>query len=128
MRTPLVQATAALVVGGGDGHTLAELLKHKNLQTLMQVEIDQQVMDVCAKYFPGIKATYADPRATVIVKDVRLFLKEQMAAPKPEQFDLIVIDSTDIDLSIGLAATLGRCGDWNIGASIWHWSDADCAW
>jgi spermidine synthase len=73
----------------------------------MQVEIDQLVMDLCAKYFPGIRATYADPRATVVVKDIRHFLAEQMASPSPMLFDLIIIDSTDIDLSIGLAQTLG---------------------
>jgi spermidine synthase len=58
-------ATSALVIGGGDGYTLTELLKHQNLKKIMQVEIDQVVMDVSARYFPGIAATYRNPRVEV---------------------------------------------------------------
>ena len=91
----LPHATSALVVGGGDGYTMTELLKHKNLKHLLQVEIDQMVMDVSANFFPGINATYTNPRAKVFVQDVRTFLNTQVAMTDPPQYDVRLVRASN---------------------------------
>jgi spermidine synthase len=83
---------SALVVGGGDGGVLRELCRHKSLERIHMVEIDQGVIDACRETIPEVSAgAFDDPRVTVHVQDAFPFLK-QVADP----YDLIVMDSTDV--------------------------------
>src|SRR5688572_23812395 len=50
----LDQPKRALVVGGGDGGVLRELVKHASLETIEMVEIDQEVIDSCRIHLPEI--------------------------------------------------------------------------
>lgn len=79
-----------LIVGGGDGGTLTEVLKHSCIEEVVLCEIDQKVIDLCRKYFPEFSAAFDDPRVTVITQDAAVYIKT-----KQNHFDVICVDSTD---------------------------------
>lgn len=80
-----------LIIGGGDGGILREVLKHKNVEHVTQVEIDGSVIDMCKEYFPNHSAgAYDDPRATIVIADGKEFV-----AQCQDTFDVIIADSTD---------------------------------
>ena len=86
----LDQPRDALVIGGGDGGTVGELLKYPELK-VTQVEIDERVTRVCQEYFPALTQGLDDPRVTLLFEDGVAYLDDQDAA----SLDLVVIDSTD---------------------------------
>ncbi|WP_130536542.1 polyamine aminopropyltransferase [Thiomicrorhabdus indica] len=80
-----------LIIGGGDGGILREVLKHQNVELVTQVEIDQQVIDMCVKYLPNhSQGAYDNPKANIVIADGVDFVNECT-----EKFDLIISDSTD---------------------------------
>ena len=78
-----------LVVGGGDGGALREVLKHPVKRAWM-VEIDGQVIEACREHFPWLRAAFRDRRAELVVADGNIFIDET-----PERFDVILVDSSD---------------------------------
>jgi spermidine synthase len=80
-----------VIIGGGDCGTLREVLRHKNVETAVQCDIDEQVTRMAEKYFPELCESNNDPRATVMFDDGIAYM--QNAAP--ESIDLIIVDSTD---------------------------------
>ncbi len=84
-------ARSVLIVGGGDGGALREVLRHKTVERATMVEIDRSVVDLCLDYFPGHSAgAFEDPRTELIIADGVDF-----AATTDRRFDVIIIDSTD---------------------------------
>lgn len=80
-----------LIVGGGDGGILREVCKHKTVEHITEVEIDQQVIDMCKQYLPRHSAgAFDDPRVEVIIDDGARYVRNA-----GQQFDLIISDSTD---------------------------------
>lgn len=88
-----------IVIGGGDGGVVREALKHKGIEKVYFVEIDEEVINVSRKFFPSVASHVDDPRVEIRVMDGAEFVKK---APKGE-IDAIIVDSTDI---IGFARTL----------------------
>jgi len=90
---PLVTHPAprrVLIVGGGDGGTLEEVLKHQVEQVTM-VEIDRDVVEICRRFLPGIGGrAFDDPRLRLVIDDGIAFVRTTR-----EQFDVILVDSTD---------------------------------
>lgn len=80
-----------LIIGGGDGGTVREVLRHNNLERVVMVEIDSMVIDACKKYLPGLSCALEDPKLELIVDDGIKYVLEA----KDETFDLIIVDSTD---------------------------------
>lgn len=81
----------ALVVGGGDGGVVRELVRHPGLEHVDMVEIDRGVIDTCRTHMPNLSAgAFEDPRVHVHVEDAFPFVQQ----PR-EGYDLIVMDSTD---------------------------------
>lgn len=79
-----------LIIGGGDGGTLEEALKHPLAEAVM-VEIDRTVVDVSRTYLPAIAGgAFDDPRAAVRFADGIAFVRDTT-----ERFDAILVDSTD---------------------------------
>lgn len=79
-----------LIVGGGDGGMLREVLKH-DIEQATVVEIDRGVVDLCTSYMPGVSAgAFDDPRTELIIADGIRFMAES-----DRSFDLIIVDSTD---------------------------------
>jgi len=85
------EAKKVLIIGGGDGGILREVLKHQNVESVTQVEIDQQVIDMCVQYLPNHSAgAYDNPKANIVIADGVDFVNECT-----EKFDVIISDSTD---------------------------------
>lgn len=84
-------ARRVLIIGGGDGGILREVLKHASVEHVTQVEIDQAVIDMCRKYLPNHSAgAFDDPRANIVIADGVEFVNECQ-----ETFDVIISDCTD---------------------------------
>lgn len=80
-----------LIIGGGDGGILREVLKYPGVKSVTQVEIDQQVIDMCIQYLPNHSAgAYDDPRVKIVIADGVDFIDEC-----DEKYDVIISDSTD---------------------------------
>ena len=79
-----------LVIGGGDGGTIREVLKHPTVKRVVLCEIDGMVIDVCKKYLPTIACELGNPKVEMQVRDGIEYIKTQK-----NQFDIILIDSTD---------------------------------
>ena len=83
-------ARNVLIIGGGDGGTLKEVLKHP-VESATLVELDGEVIDLSRRYLPKVSdGAFSDPRANVLVMDGTRFVAETQ-----EKFDAIIIDSTD---------------------------------
>ncbi len=80
-----------VIVGGGDCGTLREVLKHAEVESATQVEIDERVTRLAEQYFPELCSANDDPRATLFFGDGIQWMKGAAA----ESLDLIIIDSTD---------------------------------
>lgn len=79
-----------LVIGGGDGGTVREVLKHDTVKEVVLCEIDGMVIDACKKYLPSIAGMLDDERVNIQVRDGIDYISQQEDA-----FDIILIDSTD---------------------------------
>lgn len=77
-----------LIIGGGDGGALREVLKHK-VEKVVLVEIDKNVIEICKKYLGIDSGAFDDPRVEVVIEDGRKFVENC------ENFDVIIVDSTD---------------------------------
>ena len=81
-----------MIVGGGDGGILREVLKH-DIEHVDMVEIDQTVVDFCIEHMPTLNnagAIYKDPRASLVIEDAFEFMKREK-----NRYDVILVDSTD---------------------------------
>lgn len=80
-----------LVIGGGDGGTVREILRHSGIETVDLVEIDRMVIDVSRRFLPEVASAFDHPKLKVHVQDGIEFVK----AVEPETYDLVIVDSTD---------------------------------
>lgn len=80
----------ALVVGGGDGGVLREILKHDCIEEAWLCDIDESVINVSKKYLPEMSKSYDNPKVKIHIGDGFKFLAEYK-----NQFDVIITDSSD---------------------------------
>ncbi len=83
-------AKSVLIVGGGDGGTAREVLRHKSVERCVLVEIDAMVVEACRKFIPSTASVFDNPRLELRIEDGVTYMKNARAT-----FDLILIDSTD---------------------------------
>ncbi|WP_091741756.1 polyamine aminopropyltransferase [Marininema mesophilum] len=87
-----------LVVGGGDGGAIREVLKHPSVEKAVLCEIDGRVIDVSREYFPAIAGALSDERVDIQVADGI----QHIEAHKGE-YDVILVDSTEpVGPAVGL--------------------------
>ncbi|WP_457621626.1 polyamine aminopropyltransferase [Persephonella sp.] len=79
-----------LVIGGGDGGTVREVLKHSSVKEVHLCEIDEEVILVSEKYFPAISEKLRDPKVKIFIEDGNEFLQERQ-----NYYDVIIMDSSD---------------------------------
>jgi spermidine synthase len=87
-----------IVIGGGDGGTVREVLRHKTVEKVYFIEIDEEVINVSKKFFPAVACGMDDSRVEIKCMDGAEFVKGRNA-----DIDLVIVDSTDI---IGFAKSL----------------------
>ena len=83
-------ASRVLVIGGGDGGTVREVIRHPSVTHCRLVEIDPLVVEGCREHIPLTSAALDDPRVEVTIADGVRFVRET-----DERYDLVIVDSTD---------------------------------
>lgn len=85
------EAKRVLIIGGGDGGMLREVLKHQSVGHATLVEIDADVITMAKEYLPNHSAgAFDDPRAEIVIADGMDFVRDTA-----QRFDVIISDSTD---------------------------------
>jgi spermidine synthase len=79
-----------LVIGGGDGGSVREIVKYPALERVVLAEIDRQVIETSRRFLPQLSSALDHPKLEIIITDGIELLKE-----KPGAFDVIVVDSPD---------------------------------
>jgi len=79
-----------LVVGGGDGGVIREILKHPSVKKATLVDIDGKVIEYSKKFLPSIASGLEDARVEVIVGDGFMHIAESN-----NEYDVIMVDSTE---------------------------------
>ena len=94
------KAQKVLVIGGGDGGTVREILKHDNIKEIEVCEIDEKVIEISKRHFPYLANSFNDPRVKIYCEDGNKFIKAHK-----NEYDIIIVDSSD---PIGPAEVLFR--------------------
>jgi spermidine synthase len=79
-----------LVIGGGDGGTVREVLRHASVSYCRLVEIDGEVIEACRRHIPQTAAALEDPRVEISIEDGVSYVAETA-----ERYDLVIVDSSD---------------------------------
>ncbi len=79
------------IIGGGDCGSLQEVLRHPEVESAVQIEIDERVTRLSEQYFPELCQANDDPRAQLRFKDGIKWVKESAH----NSVDVIIVDSTD---------------------------------
>ncbi len=80
-----------LLIGGGDGGSLEEICKYKEVESIDMIELDEEVVWVAQTYLKSIcKDAFEDPRVKLFFQDGRSFLEKT-----DKKYDVIVLDLTD---------------------------------
>ncbi len=79
---------SALVIGGGEGATLREILRYPSITRAVMVDIDEEVVAICKRHLPEMhQGAFDDPRTEVRHEDARAYLERTT-----DRFDLIISD------------------------------------
>jgi len=84
-------AKRVLIIGGGDGGMLREVARHRDVEHITMVEIDQAVVDMAKEYLPNHSAgAFDDQRLNLVIADGMDYVRDT-----DDRFDVIISDSTD---------------------------------
>lgn len=79
-----------LVIGGGDGGVLREVVKHTSVESATLCNADEAVIRVAKKYLPTMSIGFRHPSVSVNIEDGFQFLRDRV-----NEFDIIIVDSLD---------------------------------
>lgn len=85
------EAKRILVIGGGDGGTVRELLRHESIEQIDLVEIDEYVIKAAKEFLPELASSLDKKRVNVKIADGVEFVK----SCQPETYDIVIVDSDD---------------------------------
>eukprot|EP01111_Echinosteliopsis_oligospora_P012185 TRINITY_DN414_c0_g1_i1.p1 TRINITY_DN414_c0_g1~~TRINITY_DN414_c0_g1_i1.p1 ORF type:complete len:281 (-),score=81.03 TRINITY_DN414_c0_g1_i1:27-869(-) len=89
---------SVLVIGGGDGGVLREIVKHNGVESITICELDERVVKLSTEYLPEMAKGFKDPRVNLQIGDGLAYMKQNKAS-----YDVIITDSSD---PVGPAETL----------------------
>uniref|UniRef100_A0A7N0TZD7 thermospermine synthase n=1 Tax=Kalanchoe fedtschenkoi TaxID=63787 RepID=A0A7N0TZD7_KALFE len=78
------------IMGGGEGSTAREILRHRTVEKVAMCDIDEEVVEFCKSYLVVNTEAFADPRLELIINDARAELQS-----REDQFDVIIGDLAD---------------------------------
>ena len=82
---------SVFVAGGGEGATIREVLRHNTIESVVMVDIDSKVVELCREYLPNHhQGSFSDPRVKLVHDDALAYLESTS-----ERFDVIIIDVPD---------------------------------
>ena len=112
---PVMSATAAiperrvLVVGGGEGATVQEVLRWSDVASVVWIDIDEGLVNLCRRHLDWTENdVYNNPKVTFIAEDIRT------ALPKYAKFDVIILDLPDPDVEEVAANGLYGSSFWTL--------------
>ncbi len=79
-----------LVIGGGDGGTVREVVKHKKVERVDFVELDEKVIEACRKYLPNLSCEMDNEKVNIIIADGIKYVAET-----DKKYDVIIVDCPD---------------------------------
>jgi spermidine synthase len=79
-----------LIIGGGDGGTLREVIKHESVKHVQLVELDKEVIAISKRYFPSLSVGFSDTRVQIKEMDGSRFV-----SGTTDRYDVVIVDSTD---------------------------------
>lgn len=79
-----------LIIGGGDGGTLREVLKHSQVVKVLVAEIDSDVIKASIDFLPSLSSGFNDPRTKVVIEN-----GAELISQLRDDYDVILIDCTD---------------------------------
>ena len=109
------------IIGGGEGATLREVLKYKSVEEVVILEIDEELVKICAEYMPewsdctdiegtDAKSCFDDSRARVIIVDAFRWMIDNFdsvaGGETEDKFDVIIMDALDPNTSVEIAGGL----------------------
>jgi spermidine synthase len=81
-----------LIIGGGEGATLREVLVHRSVRSATMVDLDREVVELCREHLPRWhRGAFDDPRVRMFFDDGRKFVAESS-----ESYDVVIIDVVDM--------------------------------
>lgn len=80
-----------LIIGGGDGGVVREVVRYPEVRTVTLCEIDRAVIDVCKEHFPELTQGLHDKRVKVEIADGHSYVADS----KTDSYDVVIVDSTD---------------------------------
>lgn len=80
-----------LIIGGGEGATLREVLRHSTVRKAVMLDIDRELVEICRTILPEWSAgAFSDSRSKLLFGDGRKYIKQTM-----DRFDVIIADLTE---------------------------------
>lgn len=87
----LPRPRSVLVIGGAEGATIREVLRHPTVERVVMVDIDGELVEVCRKHLPQWhRGSFDDPRVEIVIGDGRRYV-----ADARESFDAVILDLSD---------------------------------
>lgn len=80
-----------LLIGGGDGGVLREVVKHPSIEKVTMCEIDGDVVEASKKYLPNVSCGFSHPKANLIIGNGVEFVQKASEA----SYDVVIVDSSD---------------------------------
>jgi len=87
-----------LIIGGGDGGTAREVLRHPQIEKITLVEIDRRVVEICSHFLPELASSFDHPKVKVHFEDGAEYVQK-----KEVSYDVILVDAPE---PVGRAARL----------------------
>ncbi len=82
---------SVLIIGGGEGATLREVLKHPSVEKAVMVDIDGELVEIAKRYLePMHRGSFNDPRSEVVIMDGKEYIRKT-----DRVFDVVILDLTD---------------------------------
>jgi spermidine synthase len=101
------------IIGGAEGATLREVLKHSTIEQVTMIEIDQELMDISQKYMPQLSDCsnlsgraancFDDSKLNLIVKDAKEYY---LGEPPKSRFDVVIVDAIEPEMSSAISKDL----------------------
>lgn len=83
-----------LIIGGSEGATLREVLRHSSVQNVTMVDIDEDLVNMCRTHLPMMhKGSFSSPKAHVLFEDGAHYIRRQA----PQVLDVVIVDGIDFD-------------------------------
>jgi len=83
-----------LIIGGGEGATLREVLKHNTVEEAIMVDIDRDVVELSKEFLPEMHCgSFFDKRARIVIDDGKRFVEKELA--RESKYDVVIMDLTD---------------------------------